>query len=135
MIRYLVAYAVTVVIFFALDFTWLGFVASGLYKAKMGDLLAARPNIPVAVVFYLLYVVGLVIFGEMRAFETGQWAQALLFGALFGFFAYATYDLTNLAVLRGYPASIAVIDMAWGTVLSGVCATAGYLVTGLIVRG
>lgn len=128
MSRYILAYIVTAIVFFGLDFAWLGYVASGFYKDRLGALLLERPNIAVAAGFYALYVVGILIFAEARGFEAGSWTTALLYGALFGFFAYATYDLSNLATLKGYPGDLAAVDMTWGTILTAVSATAGYLV-------
>ena len=94
-----------------------------------GGLLLDKPNTPVAALFYALYVAGVLVFAVLPALDAGQWSRALLHGALFGFFAYATYDLTNLATLKGWTPSVALLDLAWGTVVTGVSATAGCLVT------
>lgn len=126
---YLIAYVATAVVFFALDFVWLGTVANRFYRGQLGPLMAEQVNIPVAAAFYALYVVGLVIFSVAPALATGSWKTALLYGALFGFFAYATYDLTNLATLRDWPPMLSVVDLIWGTALSGTAATLGYLIT------
>jgi uncharacterized membrane protein len=129
MIRFAVAYAVTLAVFCGLDFLWLGFVAKGYYQSQLGALLLEKPIIPVAALFYLTYVVGVLVFAVLPALDAGQWSRALLQGALFGFFAYATYDLTNLATLKGWSPGVAMLDLAWGAVVTGVSATAGYLVT------
>ena len=125
----LIAYGATALVFFGLDFLWLGTVANSFYRGQLGPLMAEQVNIPVAALFYALYVVGLVIFAVAPALAAGSWKTALVYGALFGFFAYATYDLTNLATLRDWPAALSVVDLIWGTVLSGTSATLGYLIT------
>jgi uncharacterized membrane protein len=83
---------------------------------------------PVAILFYLLFIAGLIVFAVAPALESGGWTRALLLGAAFGFFAYATYDLTNLATLRDWPATLTVVDIAWGTVLGGTVATASFFI-------
>lgn len=129
----LIAYGATALVFFGLDFLWLGTVANSFYRGQLGPLMAEQVNIPVAALFYALYVVGLVIFAVAPALAAGSWKTALVYGALFGFFAYATYDLTNLATLRDWPAALSVVDLIWGTVLSGTSATLGYLITRKLV--
>jgi uncharacterized membrane protein len=124
--QYLVAYIATAVVFFAVDFVWLGVVAKAFYRDRLGALMAEQVNMPVAGLFYLVFVAGIVIFAVAPALAEGSWTRALLFGALFGFFAYGTYDMTNLATLRDWPAIVSVVDMAWGTALTGLSATAGY---------
>ena len=127
MTRIIVAYLATLVAFCAGDFVWLGTVAAGFYQSQLGPLLLATPNWPAAGAFYALYAAGTVIFGVVPALRTGSWTSALLHGALFGFFAYATYDLTNLATLKGWSLGVTIVDIAWGVVVTGLAATAGYL--------
>ena len=129
MTRFAVAYAATAIVFCGLDFLWLGFVAKGYYQSQVGALLREKPNLPVAAMFYALYIVGVLIFAVLPALDAGHWGKALLYGALFGFFAYATYDLTNLATLNGWSPGVALLDLAWGSVVTGISATMGYLVT------
>jgi uncharacterized membrane protein len=129
MLKYCVAYAATATIFLLVDLVWLGFAAKSFYRSGIGALLADEINVPAAVIFYLLYIVGIVIFAISPALESGSWRTSLIMGALFGFFAYATYDMTNLATLRDWPVAVAVVDMAWGTFLTGLSATAGFLAT------
>ncbi len=130
MTRNLVAYLSTVVVFLAIDMVWLGVVAREFYKSRLGDLLLAQPNWGVALGFYALYVVGVVLFVVAPALTAGwSLATTALWGAAFGFFAYATYDLTNLATIRNWPVSITFVDLAWGTVLTAVSATAGVWLT------
>ncbi len=133
MTRLAVAYAATAIVFCGLDFIWLGFVAKGYYQTQIGTLLLEKPNLPVAALFYALYIVGVLIFAVLPALDAGHWGKALLYGALFGFFAYATYDLTNLATLKGWSLRIALLDLAWGTVVTGVSAAAGYVVTRIVI--
>jgi uncharacterized membrane protein len=129
MAQYLIAYVGTLFAFLAIDMVWLGFIAKDYYREGIGHLMLETPNLGAAAVFYLLYVVGIVIFAVTPAMTAGTWTKAALYGALFGFFAYATYDMTNLATLKGWPLSITLVDIAWGTCLTAVSATAGYLAT------
>lgn len=123
------SYVLTAVVFFAIDLLWLGVVAKDLYSRFLGHLLADEVNWAAAVVFYLLFIVGIFIFAILPAVERESALRALAMGALFGFFTYATYDLTNLATLEGWPFGIAVIDIAWGSILTGTVAFAGYHIT------
>ncbi len=126
MSKFLWAYAGAAIVFVAADFVWLGFVARDFYRNNLGELMLERPLMSVAVAFYVLYLVGVVIFGVSPALREGSWWTAAMYGALFGFFAYATYDLTNLATLRNWPPIVTVVDMAWGVFVSAVASTAGY---------
>ncbi len=121
-------YLATLVAFTGIDLVWLGFVANGYYRSQIGHLLGDKPNLPAAVMFYLVYVLGLVIFAVQPAAESGGVARAAMLGAMFGLFCYATYDLTNLATLKGWTVSISLVDMAWGAVLSGAAAAIGAVV-------
>jgi uncharacterized membrane protein len=130
MIRYLAAYGATLVVMVALDLLWLGVIAKPIYAKGIGHLMAERPNISVAVVFYALFALGLVIFAVMPHASAGGWTKAMVMGALFGFFAYATYDLTNLATLKNWPLGVSLLDMAWGTLVSALAAAAGKVALG-----
>lgn len=132
---YIIAYAATAVVFFVLDFVWLSIMGGALYRAVLGDILLEKFSLPPAAIFYVIYVAGIVIFAIAPALGTGQWTTALLYGALFGFCAYATYDLSNAATLRNWTATITMIDLAWGTFLTACSATAGYLAVAWFVRG
>jgi len=134
MALYVCTYLATAVVFLGLDAIWLSNAGRLLYRPLLGDLLLDQFRMAPAVVFYLLYVVGIVIFAVQPAIVSGRWSSALLYGALFGFFAYGTYDLTNMATLRGWPVTITVVDLAWGTMLTAVSATAGYLIGGAVTR-
>lgn len=124
---YLFAYIATAVAFCALDFTWLGLVAPTFYKSQIGTLLLAEPKLTPALVFYVLYVAGLVIFCVMPGIEAGSWMKAGILGGLFGLFAYATYDLSNLATLKNWTVQLSIVDMVWGSVASVAASTCGYL--------
>ena len=121
----LMAYVVTLALFLVIDGIWLGVVAGGLYRSQMGALVAERFNFGAAAAFYLLYPVGLTVFTVWPGLSGGEGGlpvRTLLLGGLLGLVAYGTYDLTNLAILRDWPVSITLIDLAWGTVLSAVVA-------------
>jgi uncharacterized membrane protein len=128
MTSWIVQYAVAAAAFCLIDFIWLGTIAKQVYADRMGHLLADRPNVAAAVVFYAIFVAGLVYFVIHPAVADGSWQQALFVGAFFGLVTYATWDLTNLAVLKDFPLSIVPIDMAWGTFLAASVSTTTYLV-------
>ncbi len=132
--RYPVAYVATGIAFLAIDSVWLMTMADRLYRPLLGDLLTDGFNLAPAALFYLIYIGGIVIFAVRPAFATGRWTTATLFGALFGFCAYATYDLTNQATIRDWPTIITIADLCWGTVLSAVSATAGFAVANKVGR-
>lgn len=111
-----------------LDFLWLGYLSKKLYKNEIGGLLLEKPNMVAALIFYAIYVVGAVVFVVNPALENGSLADAAGYGALFGLVAYGTYDLTNLAVMKGFTKKIVVVDMLWGVLLTTVVASVAYLV-------
>jgi uncharacterized membrane protein len=119
-------YVVAAVVFCVLDFFWLTTVAQDLYDDRLGSLVADSPRPGAAVAFYALFVAGLVFFVVHPAITDASWPRALLAGAFFGLVTYATWDLTNLAVIRDFPASIVPIDLAWGTFLSAAVSAATY---------
>ncbi len=129
MSKYLIAYLATAIVFFAMDFVWLSVATSRFYRVILGDLLSEKPNLIVAGLFYLVYVVGVIVFAVAPAINVGSWATALLLGALLGLIAYGTYDFTNLATLKGWHAIVSIVDLAWGTTATAVAATLGYLIT------
>jgi len=126
---YAVAYVATAIGFLVFDIVWLGFVAKNLYQREIGHLLLENFNMVAAFGFYLMFIAGIVIFAVAPALQAESWKTALLFGALFGFFTYGTYDLTNLATLKGWSPTITAVDMVWGTFLTSVSAVIGYFVT------
>jgi uncharacterized membrane protein len=126
--KLLISYALTFVVFFIIDMAWLGFIAKDLYKKYLGGFLSEQVNWTAAVVFYLLFIVGVFIFAILPSVEKNSLASAIALGALFGFFTYATYDLTNLATLKGWPINMVFIDILWGSVLTSIVSTAGFYI-------
>ena len=124
--RFVISYVATLLTFCIVDFVWLGWIAKGFYQSQIGGLLLAQPNWGAAVLFYLLFAAGMQIFCVSPALDTGSIGKAALFGALFGFFCYVTYDLSNLATLKDWAVALAAVDIAWGTFVSAVASTAGY---------
>ena len=124
---YVIAYISTAIVFFALDYLWLTRIAIGFYREQIGSLMLASPNFAAAGVFYLFYVVGVVYFAVMPAVSAGSLVTALINGALLGLLAYGTYDMTNLATLKGWSLQMSLVDMAWGAFLTATAAAAGYL--------
>ena len=125
---FLKLYAVALPAFFALDMVWLGLVAKNFYRNQLGHLMKSDISWPAAILFYLLFVVGLVLFVITPAIEKNSWTHALLFGALFGLITYATYDLTNLATLKDWPLLVTVVDLAWGAALAASVSTVSYFI-------
>ena len=131
--RYAVLYLATLFVIVPLDFLFLGIVAKDFFTSQVGNMLGEIKLVP-AVLFYLLYVVGIVIFVSSPA--TATWQSTLLFGALFGLFCYATFDLTSLALLKNWSWAVAVVDVSWGAFVTAVSSTAGLVVANwLVPRG
>ena len=130
---YVIAYISTLVVFLAIDMVWVAGLAKNFYKDQLGDLMADPIRIGVAAGFYSVYIVGLVIFAIRPALQSESLGTAAIFGALFGFFCYATYDFTNLATLKGWPVKMVIVDLTWGTFISGLSALAGAWITRLII--
>lgn len=124
------SYVISLVVFLAVDIFWLGVAAKPLYGTYLNHLMAPKVNWPAALIFYALFIVGLLIFVISPAIEADSLMHALIYGALFGFFTYMTYELTNYAVIRDWPLPIVLIDIAWGTAL-GACVS---FCTTLIMR-
>jgi len=123
---YAAAYFATLVVLGACDFVWLATMGASFYRPRLGAMLLERPVLWAAMLFYLVYAAGVVVFAVAPAIRSGAWLTAAGTGALFGLFAYATYDLTNLATLRQWSVAVTVADIGWGAVLSGLGATAGF---------
>lgn len=128
MSEFIIRFITAGVIFALIDAVWLSVVANKFYKSQIGALLLEKPNFVAAVLFYIIFLVGLVVFVLTPALQAQDWKLALGLGALFGFVTYATYDLTNLATLKGYPVKLVVVDLIWGTVLSAAVSTAAYFI-------
>lgn len=125
----LIKYVVATITFFAIDLVWLGLIAKNLYAKYIGDFLREVPNWPAAITFYLLFLVGLMIFAIIPASHAGSLQKAALYGALYGFFTYMTYELTNYAVLKDWPWQIVIIDIIWGVLLATAVSSITYLIT------
>ena len=119
-------YVVSLLVFLVLDAIWLGFIARDFFVQQMGPLLRDDPNFVVAAAFYLLFVAGIIYFAVIAGVRANSLMVAVLNGAFLGLLAYGTYDITNLAVLKGYPPMLAAVDMTWGTFLTGFTGGAGY---------
>lgn len=119
-------YLIALPVFFAIDMVWLGLVAKGFYRRQIGFLMRDGFNWPAAVAFYLLFVLGLVVFVIAPAIDRDSWMRALGYGALFGLITYATYDLTNLATVRDWPLLLTTVDLAWGATLAAAVSVATY---------
>jgi uncharacterized membrane protein len=132
MMTFLKLYVVSFVVFFAIDLLWLGIIAKNLYQKQIGHLLKTDVNWIAAILFYLVFIVGLVVFVLMPSVAKGDLWQTVLLGALFGFISYATYDLTNLATLKDWPLQVTFIDLAWGTFLGASTSTVAHLLYRLI---
>lgn len=123
---YIVVYLLALLIFFAIDLTWLGIIAKDFYSKALKNKIRKQPNWTVAIVFYCLFVLGLSYFAIWPAVREESLLTAMFSGALFGFFTYVTYDLTNLATLKSWPKKIVVADIAWGTLLAFSVSTITY---------
>ena len=126
MIRFLVAYFSAALVFVALDALWLTVLMGETYKSTLGPLMLEQPRMAPAVAFYVLYLVGIVVFGILPGIRADDWKVTAALCALFGLLAYATYDLSNLATLKGWSLRLSLIDMAWGALVSCVAGVAGY---------
>lgn len=125
-------YLIALPVFFIIDFIWLALVARKFYVEQLGHLMKTNINWTAAIIFYLLFIVGLVFFAIAPAIEKKSLASAILLGGLFGFFSYATYDLTNLATLKNWPLTISIIDIIWGVVLAGSVSAITFLIASKI---
>jgi uncharacterized membrane protein len=124
---YLKLYCCTLLAFFAIDMVWLVVVARSFYQKHLGFLLRAEPNWPAAIIFYLLFVFGLLVFVVVPSLEAGSMKKVLVLGSLFGLITYATYDLTNLATVKDWPWIVTVVDLLWGGILATSVSYLGFL--------
>ena len=129
--RFAYQYGAAFAAFLALDLIWLGIVARSFYHRELAGLMADKFNVWAAAAFYLMYPLGIVAFAVDPSMASGSWTHAALAGAGLGCFAYATYDLTNLATLRQWPLRLTVVDIVWGTALTAAAATTAYAIAGL----
>ena len=130
--KIILSYLLTTVVFFAIDMVWLGLVAKDLYRKYLHGFLSDKVHWGAAIIFYLLFILGIFIFVIYPSFEKKSLFHAVILGALFGFFTYATYDLTNYATLKNWPLTIVFIDLAWGSFLTSLVSVAGYYIVKLV---
>jgi uncharacterized membrane protein len=126
--RTLAAYGTTLIVLVALDLVWLRYASNAFFRPLVGEILTDKPNFVAAALFYLIFAAGLTYFAVSPALHCGRITIALLNGALLGFLAYMCFDLTNMAILRLWPLKVALIDMSWGTLVSGVSAALGFII-------
>ena len=124
----ILSYLLTFIVFLMIDTLWLGVIAKNIYQKYLGGFLTDSVNWTAAFIFYFLFVIGISIFVIYPAVNKGSVSHAIFMGALFGFFTYATYDLTNLATLKGWPVPIVIIDIIWGSVLSAAVGLSGFYI-------
>jgi uncharacterized membrane protein len=128
MLKNFYLYLLTIPVFLVIDLFWLGFVARDFYRKQLGFLMRPETNWVAAIIFYLIFVVGLLIFGILPGIEKDSLAYAVIYGGLFGFFCYATFDLTGLAVIRDFPLKMVIADILWGIVLSSLVSAASFFI-------
>ncbi|WP_218162447.1 DUF2177 family protein [Alkalibacterium sp. 20] len=130
--RYFIIYMITLAVFFLVDILWLGLIANKLYRDQIGFIMKDQPNWIAAIIFYLIFVLGLVFFVIHPALLSESIVEALMRGMFFGFITYATYDLTNLATLENWPLKITIIDLIWGTTLGGVVSAISFYFSSML---
>jgi uncharacterized membrane protein len=128
MVSYVKMYGVALVVFLIIDLVWLAVIAKTLYQKELGFIMSEKPNWTAAILFYLIFIVGLVFFVINPAVQKDSWSYALLVGMLFGLISYSTYDLTNLATLADWPLKITIIDLIWGSSLGGLVSTITFFI-------
>jgi uncharacterized membrane protein len=132
--KYILAYLSTGIAFALIDSVWLRTMYNRLYKPEIGDMMMQNGfRLGPAIAFYLLYIAGMLIFAVSPAMANGRWQTALVQGAMFGFFCYMTYDLTNMATLKSWSMKVTILDMIWGTVLTGSASLVGYWITTIVL--
>ena len=124
---FLIAYVTAAIAFLCIDAVWLRIMGDVLYRPLLGDILLERFRVAPAVLFYLIYITGVVKFAVLPSLGSDRWITALFNGGLLGLVAYGTYDLTNQATLKTWSTTVTIVDMSWGTILSACAATVGYL--------
>lgn len=124
--KYIALFFITTLIFFAIDMLWLGVIAKNFYREKLSFIFTGLENWQAALIFYFIYIFGILYFAVLPGFEHHQWKTVLFNGAFLGFLCYATYDLTNMATIKQWPLSIVMVDIIWGTILTGSVAIASY---------
>lgn len=134
LLLYATAYISTLIVFCVVDFVWLTILMRDFYKSRLGSMMLDNPNLVAAAAFYVLYVAGIIIFGVKPGLDADDWKKCAMLSAAFGVMAYATYDLSNLATLKGWPLDLAVVDIIWGGIVTSIAGTAGYFAARTIER-
>ena len=134
MLSKILIFITTLAVFLIIDLVWLGFIARGFYRDQLGFIMRESPNWTPAIIFYLLYIFGLIVFVIYPALEKTSWTYAVFYGGLFGLIAYATYDLTNMATIKDWPVRMVIVDILWGTILTASTATLSYFVNTFVGR-
>jgi len=132
---YVIGYVAALLTLLFVDMAWLGIMAPRFYRPTLGDIAISGVNFPPAIVFYAVYPIGLLIFAIIPALKSGSITTAVVSGALFGFFTYATYDLTNHATLRNWTLQLTLVDVAWGTILAAITSAVTFWVVSKFVHG
>jgi len=132
--KFLIAYLVTAAVFLVIDYIWLGAIMKDYFQTELSHLMADEVNLSIAALFYLFYAAGIVVLCINPALESGGWTRAIMNGAILGFLAYGTYDITNMATLREWPTMLSVIDVTWGTGLTALSSVAGYFAVHLYLN-
>jgi uncharacterized membrane protein len=125
--KYVALFLITTLIFFAIDMLWLGVIARNFYREKLAFIFTGEVNWIAAFIFYFIYIAGILYFAVVPGFDHQSWKMVLLNGALLGFLCYATYDLTNMSTIKQWPLIVVLVDIAWGTILTGSVAVLSYL--------
>ena len=131
--KILFTYLISTVIFFAVDMLWLGIIARNFYKEKLGFILSGKVNWAAAVIFYLLYIGGILYFAVLPSLKESNWQMALLNGAVLGLVCYATYDLTNMATIDKWPLVVVIADITWGIILTASVSLLTYFAVGKLL--
>ena len=125
---FLKMYSIAISVFFVIDMIWLGLIAKPFYSKHLGFLMKSEINWWAALLFYFIFIAGLVTFVLYPALKENSWHYALMYGAFFGFITYATYDLTNLATIRDWPLVVTIVDLLWGTILAALVSVISFFV-------
>jgi uncharacterized membrane protein len=125
-------YLIALPVFFGIDLIWLGLIARGFYRTHLGFLLRPQANWVAAILFYLVFIAGIILFAVLPAKQTSSLIKAIIYGVLFGFFTYATYDLTNLATVKDWPLIVTIVDICWGMFLCGSVSVLTYWISTII---
>ncbi|MFN8297148.1 MAG: DUF2177 family protein [Chitinophagales bacterium] len=131
--KYIALFFITTVVFFAIDMLWLGVIAKNFYREKLSFIFTGEVNWIAAVIFYLIYIAGIIYFAILPGIHSDSWRMVMLNGAILGFLCYATYDLTNMATIKQWPLVVVLVDIAWGTFLTGIVSLVAYLTTSKIL--